>query len=408
MMNLRNMYGGAHKLHDKKGVCTKEKKHIILHQKSKKEMAKELKFFNVMTSDDTATLLLYGDVGVNDTVDSGRIVGELLSLQARYSKIEVRINSRGGDVFSGMAIYNALRQARADITIYIDGLAASIAAIIALCGKPLYMSPYAKLMLHNVSGGVFGNASELRATAEQMESLQSSLAEMIAERCGMQPVEVLNEYFDGKDHWLSAQEALDMHLIDGIYELPDDDSPETDNENDIYQYFSNRLKNGAQTKNEMALLDDIQALPSFKDKADASAVLAHIKTLESKATNYDAMKKANDAYKQKIATLEAQEVDTFLDKAISEGKITAEQKSTYQALMASDRKNTEALINSMKPRTTRRAAEFIDIDKAGASKFENKTWDQLDKENLLSELKAQNPDLFKAKYKESFGVDYRD
>lgn len=371
-------------------------------------MAKELKFFNVMTSDDTATLLLYGDVGVNDTVDSGRIVGELLSLQARYSKIEVRINSRGGDVFSGMAIYNALRQARADITIYIDGLAASIAAIIALCGKPLYMSPYAKLMLHNVSGGVFGNASELRATAEQMESLQSSLAEMIAERCGMQPVEVLNEYFDGKDHWLSAQEALDMHLIDGIYELPDDDSPETDNENDIYQYFSNRLKNGAQIKNEMALLDDIQALPSFKDKADASAVLAHIKTLESKATNYDAMKQANDAYKQKIATLEAQEVDTFLDKAISEGKITAEQKSTYQALMASDRKNTEALINSMKPRTTRRAAEFIDIDKAGASKFENKTWDQLDKENLLSELKAQNPDLFKAKYKESFGVDYKE
>ncbi|MBR1839360.1 MAG: ATP-dependent Clp protease proteolytic subunit [Prevotella sp.] len=370
-------------------------------------MAKETKFFNIMTSEDTATLLLYGDVGVNDTVDSGRIVGELLSLQARYQKIEVRINSRGGDVFSGMAIYNALRQARADITIYIDGLAASIAAIIALCGKPLYMSPYAKLMLHSVSGGIYGNASELRATAEQMEKLQSSLAEMIAARCEMTPAEVLAQYFDEKDHWLSAQEALDMHLIDGIYELPDGDSPETDNENDIYQYFTNRLHNGAQNQNEMALLDNIKALPSFKDMADEGAVLAHIKTLENKAAKADALEQANKAYEQKIATLEAQEIGNFLDKAISEGKITQEQKATYQALMTSDRENTEALINSMKPHVQRRAVDFVNED-GKAGNFENKTWDQLDKENRLADLKNQNPELFRSKYKERFGVEYKD
>lgn len=370
-------------------------------------MDKEPKFFNIMTSDDTATLLLYGDVGVNDTVDSGRIVGELLSLQARYSKIEVRINSRGGDVFSGMAIYNALRQARADITIYIDGLAASIAAIIALCGKPLYMSPYAKLMLHSVSGGIYGNASELRATAEQMESLQSSLAEMIAERCGMTPADVLTRYFDERDHWLSAQEALGMHLIDGIYELPDGDSPATDNENDIYQYFTNRLHSGAQNQNEMALLDNIKALPSFKDMADEGAVLAHIKTLENQATKVAALEKANKAFEEKIAALEAQEIEAFLDKAISEGKIAKEQKATYQALMASDRQNAEALINSMKPRMTRRAADFVDeVGRAGG--FEGKTWDQLDKENRLADLKNQQPELFRAKYKERFGVDYKD
>ena len=57
----------------------------------------------------------------------------------------------------------------ADVTIYIDGLAASIAGIIALCGKPLYMNKYARIMLHRVSGGSYGNADELRKAADLAE-----------------------------------------------------------------------------------------------------------------------------------------------------------------------------------------------------------------------------------------------
>ena len=143
-------------------------------------MSKKNTFLNIIPSGDTATILLYGDVGDGEKVDSGRVVSELLALSSTYQHIAVRINSRGGDVFEGMAIYNALRQADGDVKIYVDGLAASIAAVIALCGKPLYMSPYAKLMLHNVSGGTYGNAEELRQVASQMETLQGNLAEMIA------------------------------------------------------------------------------------------------------------------------------------------------------------------------------------------------------------------------------------
>ena len=174
----------------------------ILHQKSC-EMTSS--FFNVIPGDGSAALLLYGDIGDGYKVESGRIVSELLALQSQYKKIDVRINSRGGDVFSGMAIYNALRQSKSDITIYIDGVAASIAAIIALCGKPLYMSPYAKLMLHSVSGGTWGNASVLRQTADQMEQLQKDLSNMIAGRCGMKAKEVQAKYFDEKDHWIDAK-----------------------------------------------------------------------------------------------------------------------------------------------------------------------------------------------------------
>lgn len=366
------------------------------------------KFFNIIPGEGHATLLLYGDIGDGYKVESGRIVSELISLQSQYDKIDVRINSRGGDVFSGMAIYNTLRQSKSDITIYIDGVAASIAAIIALCGKPLYMSPYAKLMLHSVSGGTWGNASALRQTADQMEQLQKDLANMIAGRCGMKQEDILAKYFDEKDHWINADEALQMKLVDGIYDMqPSEEEPKTEEE--IYHYFNNRLVTEPQIQNKMALLDEIQAIPSFKDKADASAVVAHIKSLENKATKVDALQQANDAYKAQIAQLQAKEIDTFLNQAVADGKLTNEQLPSMKKLMQSDRASAEELINSMKAhKPAPRAVEFIDHDGKVNGGFENKSWDELDRSNQLASLKSQNPALFAAKFKEKFGTEYKD
>ena len=365
-----------------------------LHQNSIEMVTK---YFNIIPGEGSATLLLYGDI---------RVVSELIALQSQYGKIDVRINSRGGDVFSGMAIYNALRQSKSDITIYIDGVAASIAAIIALCGKPLYMSPYAKLMLHSVSGGTWGNASALRQTADQMEQLQKDLANMIAGRCGMKAKDVQAKYFDEKDHWIDAPEAVEMKLCDGIYDMATtEEQPKTAEE--IYNFFNNRLVFEPQNSQEMALIDDIKAIPSFSDKEDASAIVAHIKALENKATKVDALQQANDAYKTQIADLQAKEVDAFLNTAVSEGEITKEQIPAMKKLMISDRAAAEELINSMKVQGGARAVDFI--DQGGAKNaFEGKTWDQLDKENRLADLKAQNKELFCSLYKDKFNVDYKE
>lgn len=376
---------------------------LSLHQKSY-EMT--VKYFNIIPGEGSATLLLYGDIGDGYKVESGRIVSELIALQSQYDKIDVRINSRGGDVFSGMAIYNALRQSKSDITIYIDGVAASIAAIIALCGKPLYMSPYAKLMLHSVSGGTWGNASALRQTADQMEKLQKDLANMIAGRCGIKAKDVQEKYFDEKDHWIDAQEALEMKLCDGIYDMATtEEKPQTAEE--IYNFFNNRLVFEPQNSHEMALIDDIKAIPSFSDKEDASAIVAHIKALENKATKVDALQQANEAYKTQIADLQAKEVDAFLNTAVSDGKITKEQIPTMKKLMISDRAAAEELINSMKVKDGARAVDFIDHG-GPQNAFEGKTWDQLDKENRLADLKAQNKQLFCSLYRDKFGVDYKE
>lgn len=367
------------------------------------------KFFNIIPGEGEVAILLYGDVGDGQRVDSGRVVAELMALQAQYSKIDVRINSRGGDVFNGIAIYNALRTSKADITVYIDGVAASIAGIIALCGKPLYMSPYAKLMLHSVSGGAWGNASDLRSMAEQMEVLQGDLAAMIAGRCGMDKEEVLAKYFDEKDHWLNANEALEMKLIDGIYDM-DGEAVNAGSTDEIYTYFNNRLQTQPQNKgNEMALLETLKTgIPSFANLADENAVLAHVRELENKAAKADALAQAVEGYKKKLQDVEDKEIAAVVDKAVAERRITAEQKDSFMALMKTDRENTEKLLASMKTQPSRRIVDVYREGSASPANLADKSWDELDKAGQLSELRNADLTAFKAKYKEKFGLDYKE
>jgi ATP-dependent Clp protease, proteolytic subunit ClpP len=243
--------------------------------------------------------------------------------------------------------------------------------------------------------------------ATQMDSLQGDLAAMIAGRCGMKQEDVLSKYFDEKDHWLSAREALEMKLIDGIYEMAEEPVP-TQSPEELYTYFNNRLhKQPININKDMALLESVKQIPSFANMADEDAVLAHIRDLENKAVKVEALEKTVDTYKQKLQEVEDKEVTAFIDKAIAEKRITDAQKESFTALMKSDRENTEKLINSMKPQPERR---IVDVYNGGTSpaSLTDKTWDELDKAGQLSNLRNADLNAFKAKYKEKFGVDYKE
>ena len=362
-------------------------------------------FFNVITSqEDTASLLLYGPVGDEQKVDPAQVVSELMELARTYRKIDIRINSVGGEVFAGIAIYNALKSSKADISIYIDGVAASIAAVIALCGKPLYMSRHARLMLHRVQGGEYGTAKQLRDAAQMIEELEGSLAKMVAARCRTTPESVAERYFDGKDHWLSAKEALDMGLVDGIYDIDDADVPESASNDDIYQFFTNRLANSGRTKKQdknMAFIDDLRARPSFKDATTEEQLMHEIVNLENSAAKVSALE-------GKVAELSAQLAETrkagftaLLNQAVSEGKITQAQMPTFMSLLESDETNTKALLATMTPKAS--AKEFIHQGKGGAgSDLLSMSWDEIDKAGRLAELKNQYPEAYRQKFEETF------
>ncbi|WP_395263149.1 ATP-dependent Clp protease proteolytic subunit, partial [Clostridium perfringens] len=91
----------------------------------------------------------------------------------------------------------------ADINIYIDGIAASMASVIALCGKHVEMSKYARLMLHSVSGGCYGNKKDMQKCIDEITSLEDTLCDMYSAKTGMSKEDIHSKYFDGEDHWLT-------------------------------------------------------------------------------------------------------------------------------------------------------------------------------------------------------------
>lgn len=311
------------------------------------------KFFNTIPGTESCCILLYGDIGEYGDLRSGDIARELLEAEALTGKIDVRINSYGGEVYTGIAIFNALRNSKADITLYVDGIAASMASVIALCGKPVRMSRYARLMLHSVQGGCYGNKDEIRECVKEIEALEDTLCEMYASRLKKTPDEIRSLYFDGKDHWLRADEALALGFIDEIYDA--DPVPEDSTPNEVYTLFNNRL-NKPQTPNNMNL-DELKKRPRFKNCASDDDLLREVGQMEAEAAKIPGLdaevarlKGELKTFQDKASADEAASRKKLLDEAEKDGRIDAVTRPIYENLLEKDRENGEKALDSLKPK----------------------------------------------------------
>ena len=368
-------------------------------------MSKEYKFLNVVvTGNGRASLMLYGEIGGEDGVNAEMVNAELLALQQEYQDIDVHINSRGGEVFAGIAIYNALRSSTARISVFVDGLAASIAGVIALCGKPLYMSRYSRLMLHQVSGGCEGSAEDLRKCADLIDGLETTLAEMISRKCGMTTDAVKAEFFDGGDHWMTAEEAYNRRLCDRIYDLEGGEALGVQQTAEAIYKFVNSINNKPTDK--MDLYNELKKESSFKDLSEEQS-LAQIRKLANDAAKVPALEaKVADLTAQLNAAKESATA-AYLNQAVTDGRISADQVDTYKALMAVDEASTRKIIDALPVK--KQPMNITDFLRDGAAGGEKKdlaqmTWDEIDQAERLAELKNEHPDLYKAKYQEKFGA----
>ena len=308
--------------------------------------------FKSILNEKTACLLLYGEVsdeGGEGKIASRDIVNELMYLDAGYENLNIRINSIGGDVYPGIAIFNAIRQCRSNVTIYIDGIAASIAGVIALCGKRVEMSRYARMMLHNVSGGCYGNKKDLQDMISTIESLEDTIAEIIGGRCGKDKEEIKNAYFDGTDHWLKADEALQLGLIDAIYDV--EAVPDESTTDDIYRIFTNRLEQEQQPQNpDKMKLEDFKTIPRFANCADEAAVMAMLGETAQKADKADDLEKENGELKEQIRQQEEERIETAVTDAVTDGRIGADQKDTYKNILKANFKDGLSALKALKPK----------------------------------------------------------
>ncbi|ABM37561.1 ClpP-like prohead protease/major capsid protein fusion protein [Polaromonas naphthalenivorans] len=163
-----------------------------------------------------AEIYIYGDIGESwyeETVSAATFVKELNDIDA--TAITVRINSIGGSVPDGLAIYNALRRHKAEVTIEIDGMALSVASLIAMAGDKVNMANNAMLMIHGPWSYVSGNSVELRDMADQLDTWAAAMSNSYAARTGDQPA-MLALLTDGKDHFYTAEQALAEKFVDAI------------------------------------------------------------------------------------------------------------------------------------------------------------------------------------------------
>lgn len=164
-------------------------------------------------SDDIADVFIYGDIGGwMDGLSANDFSREVNALSV--GTMNVRLNSGGGSVFEGQAIYNTLSQHPAKVIVSIDGVAASIASVIAMAGDEIRITEGSHVMVHKPWSMALGDAESMRKEAEVLDSLESGIIDIYAARTGKDRKQLTD--WVAAETWFKGQSAVDAGFADKV------------------------------------------------------------------------------------------------------------------------------------------------------------------------------------------------
>lgn len=220
------------------------------------------------STEGVADIYLYGDVEADswwsDSETSAKSFKDRLEELGNVNKINLHINSLGGDVIEGIAIFNLLKQHQANVNVYVDGFACSIASVIAMAGDTVYMPKNTMMMIHNCWSWVAGNAKEMRKTADDLDkimetSIESYLSKVKIER------EELTKLLDAET-WLTAEECYEKGFADELLPLSETVAQQSATKTiDKLLQENKQLKEQAKEKTVTMKLDE-QTVKSIAEK----------------------------------------------------------------------------------------------------------------------------------------------
>lgn len=198
------------------------------------------------------------------------------------SEIDVHINSAGGNVFEGHAIYNMLKMHKAKVNIYVDALAASIASVIAMSGDTIFMHKNSFMMIHNSWIMTLGNSKDLRQTADLLDKTDQSSNNAYLDKATNLSEEELKQLLEAET-WLTADEALEKGLADeilGASEIAASISK------DSYQMFKHVPENIEKDVDKITNVSDVQdnktkETMSQKEKEARQQIIDECNTLQT-------------------------------------------------------------------------------------------------------------------------------
>ena len=166
--------------------------------------------------DKRAEILIYDQIGkgfFEDGVTAKQFAADIRAL-GKLDVIDVRINSPGGSVFEGLAIYNTLDRHAAHINVFIDGSALSMASVISMVGDTVHMAENALMMMHNPHMGAVGDANDMRKAAEILDKHRSAIVTAYTAKSGKSDEQI--EALLDEETWLTAEEAFSEGFVDAI------------------------------------------------------------------------------------------------------------------------------------------------------------------------------------------------
>lgn len=309
------------------------------------------------TEKNKTTVFLYERITEFTARDFLQIVNNTKS-----TRLCVRINSPGGDVYSAQAIFTVIKTFPGQTEIYIDGVAASAASFVALAGQKVFMAKNAMLMIHNPNISFHGTAQQIRDAADLLDKIKGVMLSQYSEKTG-KSIDELSAMCD-KETWFTAEQALENKFIDGVIEdvieMPTKVAAQiaahSKTADDIFNLYKININNN-QNEETMNLNKLISKLKLAKD-ADENAIFEAI----------DLMVAENDKLKgkaDKTKEAEATAVQSVLNAAFNAKKITADLMPKFQALLESDFETTSEILNDMPGGSMVPYSKMLDLNGSG-------------------------------------------
>lgn len=261
-------------------------------------------------------------------------------MQRQYSNITIRLHTNGGSVMDGNLIFNSINKSTSKVKIIVDGLAASMGAIILMATDDVEIVDNGYIMIHAPSGGAWGNAVDLRNTAKLLEFIEKDFISKLINRTD-RPKSAVEKLMTG-DNWFDAKQAKEIGLVSQIIKSTTKpaikiDDPKNYNELDVYNAFSSLLTEGIQPVNNAIqntmkqLLIQAFALASVNLESSDTAIVEAIsqKLKNEENAKLEALQKITDL-EAKIKASNQESVKSVIDAHAKNNPISDEKRKVLE------------------------------------------------------------------------------
>lgn len=291
----------------------------------------------------TGILFMTGSIGGEEGLQEADIIASLNKLKEKHKNVTVHLrNFMGGAVTDGSLVYNEFEAA--GVNTIAEGIVASFGTVLFAAGKEREIVRFSRLMIHDARGGFSGTSNQMRAHADFMDTWSNEMAGVFSEKMNKPVADVQAEYFDGEDHWITADQAVKMGLatkqVKGAIKKAAPTAKLADAQ-EVFAFYETQLNNedksiNSEMKNKGAIVAALTSVnPKLKISAESSDEVI-LEAITAQGTELTDVRAKLEELEQKAENELKVKAEAKVDEYIKDGKLTADKKDATVAKLVAD------------------------------------------------------------------------